>query len=365
VNRALDQRALNRGLLERQMLARRWSVPARDAIERLVGMQAQVPLAPYVGLWSRLDPFAVGDLARLLTDRQVVRTHLMRVTLHLLSARDCLALRPVLQPAIERGFFASPFAKNLAGLDLEPIVTAALALMRERPRTRAELSALLSSQWPGRDASSLAYVATYLEPLVQVPPRGVWGASGQATWTTVDSWLGRPVGPGSSIDALIIRYLAAFGPASAADMRAWSGLSGLREVVERLRPSLRTFRDERDVELFDLPEAPLPDPESPAPPRFLPEFDNVLVAYANRDRIIPAEHHQWVVTHLGAPMLLVDGFVRGTWKIVRADAQATLQINLLDRLGAADRQAVSAEGARLLSFAASDAHAHDVQITDP
>ena len=185
----LDPRTLNRATLERQMLLRRHQRSAAEVIEHLVGMQAQAPLAPYIGLWTRLDDFHPEDLARLLSQRLAVRASLMRATIHLVTARDCLALRPVMRPMLERAFNASPFAKNLTGVDRPELLAHTTKLLAERPLTRAELGPLLGQRWPETDATSLAYAATYLMPMVQVPPRGVWGETAAATWTTVETWL--------------------------------------------------------------------------------------------------------------------------------------------------------------------------------
>jgi len=322
-------------------------------------MQAQVPNSPYVGLWTRLDGFKPDQLADLITQRRAVRLGIMRNTIHLVTAGDCIALRPLFSPVLGRGLRASPFGRNLEGMEMQPLVRYATKLMKEKPRTLAELGTLLQERWPDRDATSLAYAIRHLVPLVQVPPRGVWGKSAQATWTTAELWLGQPLARKPSMDALILRYLAAFGPAAVADISSWSGLTALRTAVERLRPQLRTFRDERGRELFDVPDGPLPDPRTPSPPRFLPEFDNLLIGHHDRTRVI--DHAYRYVIFIGT--LLVDGFVQGTWVIKRQGDAATLTVEPLRPLTSADRRAVIEEGERLLDFATAEAAKRDVQIT--
>lgn len=363
----LGRRALNRALLERQMLLRRVDLPAAEAVERLVGMQAQEPFDPYYGLWSRVEGFQPEELARLIVDREVVRVPLMRTTIHLVTARDGLILAPLTQYVLSRTLKNTPFGKGTADVDRDALVAAARPLLEERPRTMTELGKLLKPAWPDHNPKDLAYIVHYLLPLVQVPPRALWGQKGQATWTTVEAWLGQPLERDPTPDETVLRYLAAFGPASSADVRTWSSLTGLREVLERLRPRLRTFRDERGRELFDVPDGPLPHPDTPAPPRFLPQYDNLTLSHADRARIISEEDRERLRTPngVGPNTFLIDGFVAGAWRIVRTKTAATLQIDPFRPLAAADRDELAEEGAHLLAFAAPDAETQDIQFRAP
>jgi Winged helix DNA-binding domain len=361
----LGARALNRATLERQMLLSRHRLSALEAVERLVGMQSQAPIPPYFGLWTRLEGFAHEELSRLVREREVVRIALMRSTIHLVSARDCRGLRPLMQPVLERAFLGT-YGKHLADVDADALAAAGRALVEEEPRTFAELGARLAERWPGREPAALSGAVRTRVPLVQVPPRGLWGESGQAAHTSAEAWLGGPLDAEPSPEEMVLRYLAAFGPASVKDAQVWSGLTRLREVVEPLRPRLRTFRDERGAELFDLPDAPRPHADTPAPPRFMAEWDNLFLSHADRARVVPERHRARIFTINGVmpATVLVDGFVAGIWKIARSRGAATLLIEPLDPLAAADRDALAEEGARLLAFAASDAETHDIQFTD-
>jgi hypothetical protein len=344
------------------MLLRRRRVPVLEAIEWLVGMQAQVPRDPYVALWSRLDRFRPEALAEPIAERRAVRMGLLRATLHLVTARDALRLRSVIDPVIQRVLHTqSPFGRRLAGLNVDELVSVAARLLEERPRTRAELGPLLAERWPDHDAASLSYAVTYLLPLVQVTPRGIWGRTGPSAFTTVQHWLGRPLETSVEPNDMVLRYLAAFGPSAVADVQAWSGLTGVRPVIERLRPGLRTFRDERGRELFDVPGAPLPDEDTPAPTRFLPEYDNVLLGHKDRSRMVVLDVRPW--TEVGWGSVIVDGFGSARWKVEREkDDKAILWIEPFRRLSRNEKAGVSEEGERLLSFVAGEAGSHDIRF---
>jgi hypothetical protein len=364
--KALSQRARNRALLERQLLLRRVRRPAAEVVEHLVGMQSQEPRDPYVALWTRLEDFDPHELGRLLADRQAVRSPLMRTTIHLVSARDCLTLAPLLRPVLERNLWTgSPYGRKLKGVDVEAVLAAGRALLDERPRTTAQLRTHLGERWPADDAGSLAHAVHNLVPVVQVPPRGVWGRKGLATWAATETWLGRPLDPAPAIDQVVLRYLAAFGPAGVMDVQTWSGLTRLREVTERLRPGLRTFRSEAGKELFDLPDAPRPDPDTPAPVRFLPQFDNVALSHADRSHVTAGAAARWPTDDLHWSPLLVDGFVNGAWRLARDGKAATLTVRPLVRLSGQDETAVAEEGQRLLGFLAADAEAAEVRVAAP
>jgi hypothetical protein len=362
----LSRRALNRALLERQHLLRRSTLSIPQMIEHLVGMQAQVPNNPYVGLWTRLLRFHTDDLSQLILDRRAVRIGVMRATIHLLTADDCVALRQLMQPVLSRALYGnSAFRRAVAAVDVDELTGLGRRLLEEQPRPLAALRELLHERWPDNDATSLAAAVHFLLPLVQVPPRGVWGASHQPTCTTAEHWLGGPLATDTTPDALILRYLAAFGPATVADARNWCRLTGLGLAFERLRPQLRTFQDEHGRELFDLPDAPLPDPETPVPPRFLPEYDNVFLGHEDRARIVTEADHQWASTEIGNGTVLVDGFIGATWRLKRERDAASLTITVKSTSSRSDQTSTAEEAERFLAFVAADAKSRDVQLRLP
>jgi hypothetical protein len=357
----ITTRALGRALLARQLLLERVDRTPLAVIAHLVGLQAQAPSPPYIGLWCRLARFQVNDLGRLLVARRVVRIALMRSTIHLVSARDCLAIRPLVQPVIERAFRGSR-ANALTGVDLQELVAAGRELVEARPRAFRELGEILKTRWPETDPESLAQAIRTYVPLVQVPPRGLWGVSGAAIHTSAESWLGEAQPRPLSLETLVRRYLAAFGPATVQDMQAWSGLTRLADVVSRMRPRLREFRGEHGQTLFDLADAPRPHPDVPAPVRLLAEWDNVLLAHADRSRVVTDQDRKRLFSSNGMipGAVLLDGVVRGVWKLHRG-RRTSLRIVPYARLTRAARHAITEEGMRLLAFVAPDRTPHDVQ----
>lgn len=352
----LSPRALNRATLDRQLLLRRSPLSAGAAVEHLVGLQAQEVKPPYYALAARLEGFTPEELSGLLADRAAVRIVTMRSTIHLHTADDSLTLRPLVQPARDREI--NYFRKGLVGVDLDRLAVLARELVEAEPRTMKQLREALSAEWPDADPQSLAVAARCRLPLVQVTPRGLWGRSAQVALTTAEHWLGRPAEPAASPDDAVLRYLAAFGPASVKDMQTWSGLTRMRAAFERLRPRLLTFRDENGVELFDLPDAPRPDPDTPAPPRLLPEFDNLLLSHADRTRVIPAENRgrTWQANTFYCP-LLVDGFLAGVWRII-GDA---LVIEPFTELTKAQRVDVAEEAERVVGVLHGEA-SYDIRF---
>ncbi len=361
--RILTQRALNRAFLERQLLLQRSGLDVVGAVEHLIGLQAQAPKAPYVGLWTRLTTFEAADLERALLERRVVRLPLMRSTIHLVSAEDCLRMRRVTQPAMDRDLAGSRWGKGVVGVDFGALENETQRVLEQGPLVAADLGRELAKRWRKRDPGSLAYAARNTMALVQIPPRGLWVRSGRPLLSPAESWLGKRLEESTSPHDMIVRYLRAFGPAAVRDMQTWSGLTGLGPVVDELRPRLEAYEDESGRELFDVPDGALPDPGTPAPVRFLPEFDNLLLAHADRTRVIPPEFRDRVVRNLGVKKtFLVDGFVAGEWKAERRRNVAILIIAAFRRHPKKVREDIEREGRRLLAFLEPAAASQEVRI---
>jgi len=368
----LSTRTLNRALLSRQFLLRRQDVAERDVVEHLVGLHAQIPIGPYIALWSRLRRYQPDRLSTMVESRELVRTALMRSTIHLVTPDDCLTLRPLVQPVLDRDLFSnSNHGAVVRDLDLDAVVRAGLDLLDERPRTPGELGKALHERWPDRKPDTLAYAVRNLAALVQIPPRGTWDGTGRTVHASAQTWLGRSIDPAPSIERLILRYLAAFGPASVRDVQAWCGLTRLSEVVDRM--TLRVYLDENGKELFDVPDAELPDPGVTAPPRYLPEFDNVFLSHANRERIIPdgLSFGEWcrryglMMTVRGGVLrgnLLLGGLLQGIWRVDREKNAFTLVVEPFTKVTKKDLATLHKDGLALLTFAFPKAGTTGVQV---
>src|SRR5262245_38392183 len=363
-DRSLKLRALNRATLARQMLLERETLDVPAAIERLVGLQAQLASAPYVGLWTRLRDFRREDLAREIENRKVVKATMMRATLHLCASEDYLRFRTALQPLLIGA--ASAIAKRRdQDFDLDKVLKAARKFIGEKPRTFAEISDMVAKLMPDADVVAMRYSVRTHIPMVQAPITTGWSYSSKPEFTLAESWIGRPISPNDNLRELVLRYLAAFGPASVTDSQTWSGLK-LKDTFEKLKPELQTYRGEGRLEFFDLPGAQLPVDDIPAPVRFLPEYDNPLLSHSNRTRVIADEYRSKVYLPglRVAATILVDGFVRGAWKIEKTKTAPALVIEPFDKLTKRDRSALIEEGERLVRFAESKAKSFEVRFAE-
>lgn len=364
-DRILKLRELNRATLARQMLLRREKLSVPAAVERLAGMQAQLASAPFVGLWTRLENFKREDLAKQIEARSIIKATLMRATLHLFTTEDFLRFRATFQPVLS-GARESIIKQRGGDFDQDRLLKAARKFIAEQPRTFAEISEMLAELMPDQDVGALRYTVRTQIPLVQVPISGGWSYPGKPAFTLAESWIGSKIPDKNNLRELVLRYLAAFGPASPTDMQTWCGYSlpVLKAEFEKLKPELAVYRDEKRQELFDLPTVKLPGEDTPAPVRFLPEFDNLLLSHKKRSRVVPDEYRSKVYLPAlrVAATILVDGFVRGAWKVEKTKTAATLLIEPFDKLTKQDRAALTEEGEQLIRFIEPEAKSFDLKF---
>ena len=359
----LSNRALNRATLARQMLLERAAVNPVEAVQRLAGMQAQEPRPPFIGLWSRIEDGRRDVMQRAMHERELVRGTLMRGTIHLVTADDYATFRPAIQPVLDQAMGLLGDRSAWRDDDEERVLATAQDLLQAQPRTFAELRSLLTETFPLINDRALGFLVRMKLALVLEPIAHPWAYAANARFTLAEPWLGMPLAPMPDTEALVVRYLAAFGPATVADVQTWSGLRNLRPIVEALRPHLVTFRNEQGKELFDLPDAPRPDPEMPAPVRFLPEFDNLLLSHADRTRVIADEHRNVVYQKGNLRLLssfLVDGVVAGIWRVEARRKIATLTLTPFAQQPRRVQAELRDEGERLLRFLEPDATTHDI-----
>jgi hypothetical protein len=362
----LTLRQINRATLARQMLLARERITPLKAIERLVAMQAQWPRPPFLGLFCRVQGFERADLAGLLERRLVVRATSLRGTLHLVTAKDFVDLRPTLQPILDAGMKAILREKG-ATVESKALVAEARTILAGEPQTFEELREQFVKAFPEGDERAMGYAVRMLLPLVQVPEaESAWRFPTQPRFALAERWLGRPV-PSDGVarpDHLILRYLAAYGPSSVGDAQAWSGMGGLRDRFEALRPKLVTFRDEQGKELFDLPKAPRPAGDVNAPVRLVPEYDNVIATRADERFVAKRDRPRVFLSALRiAATVLVDGFAAGTWKIERTKTAAKMTVAAFAPFAPKARKEIVAEAEALLHFAEPDAATFEVRFS--
>ena len=361
----LTVRQLNRATLSRQMLLARADRSPTDAVAMLAGMQAQEPRPPFIGLWSRLNGFQRDDLLAAYQERRVVRATLMRGTLHTFTAADYRDFRATLQSALTRMW--QGLGARGAGIDPAAVVLAAAEILAEGALTFNELRPLLAARFPEADERMLGLAVRMEVPLVMMPTRDRWGFAADSRFGLAHAWLDQPLSPVDR-ETLVLRYLAAFGPASVADAQTWSGLPGLKATFAALRPRLVVFRDERGREVFDLPDTPRPDPDTPAPVRFLPDFDNLLLSHSDRRRVMADEHAPIVKTPKNLRIratVLVDGFVAATWRSDRKGKRAVLTVTPFAPVANGVAQEIRDEAEALVRFIEDDATTHEVVIAAP
>jgi Winged helix DNA-binding domain len=353
----LSVRALNRATLDRQLLLRRAELPTVAAIRRVVALNAQESNSQYLSLWTRLEGFRIEHLTTEIESRTVVRSVTLRATQHVIAADDFGWLRSVLRPLLAR-VQRNVFGRRTAGVNLDELVTVTRDLLAGRSLTRSDLGRQLGERWPGFERGALAWSAQYLEPMLHPAPSGTWDVARRSTPCVLASdWLLTEEPPADEValvQQLVRRYLGGYGPATAGDIRTWSGVSGLREIVDGMRGELRLFTDDSGRTLVDLPEAPRPDPDTPAPVRFLPDFDDLLLAFANRTRVMSDDiRRQVCVGDAVAATVLIDGAVAGTWSMTRGEGTTVMTVRPFSPWSPADCAAVVDEGTNLLAFVAA------------
>lgn len=341
----LSDRVLNRTLLDRQHLLARSDTTPLAMTEHLLGLQAQDVLPPYLSLAARLHDFDPHDLSSALEDRSAVRLLLMRGTIHLVTAADAWALRPWVQPSLTRMARTADFGRGFPEDAYHQLASATREALADGPLSGRLLGERLTARFPELTPSRATALAKTLTPLVQLPPRGTWGASGGQTYLPLEEWVG---GPASDPDPaeVVRRYLRAFGPATPADVTTWSGVTGMRSVFTAMGDELRRDRDERGRVLFDLAELSSAPADLPAPVRLLGVYDNLWLSHAERTRVTTAERRTaWQGANGGADAtVFVDGMLEGLW---RRTPSGAVDLRLLRSLTRAEQSDLAVEVGRV------------------
>ncbi len=365
----LTLRELNRAMLARQLLLERARLDVVTAVERLAALQAQWSPSPYIALWSRLAGFARERLWSAIERHRIVRARLMRGTLHLVSAHDFYAYAVATQDLQRAAWNRLQIGR---GVDSAQVATLATAFARE-PRQKEAVLAHLNERISGKLGGPFnwlvwRYVSAHAD-LLSAPPGGHWRYGGtDAPYVAAKHWIdggGRP-SEDDAIERLVQRYLGAYGPATLVDVAKFAGQvpARIRPTLDRLAPKLRRFSDEAGRTLFDLPSAPRPAADTKAPVRFLPRYDEVLIGYQHRDRVIAPRHRPTVYAKnaIIEATFFVDGFAAGTWTLEQDREESVVRAHPFAKLVPRDRVAVIAEGERLASFLAPDARTHGAKV---
>lgn len=346
----LSLKVLNRTTLDRQLLLKRHNLSIKQAVNHLIGLQSQIPNPPYISLWTRLRQFNKVDLTTLIESHEIVRVALMRSTLHLVTADMHQTVQPTIRPALEKAY-RSFFSKDRKDIDVEAVLNVAEPYLSEEARSTGDLKAHLSISFPDINPDALAYAVRSYLPLVQVPPAGTWGAGTRATYTLANQWLGTPAEP--NLKALFKQYITAFAPASVMDFQAFVGMTNLKKTIASWQDEFVLYEHPTNGRtLYDLPDAKIVSEEVAVPIIFLPEYDNAIISYKDRDRILPDAHHKKVFLSAARVLgtILIDGFVGATWKTESNTDEMILRITLFDRINADTKAEIVAEGHRLLRF---------------
>ncbi|UXN74693.1 winged helix DNA-binding domain-containing protein [Devosia sp. A8/3-2] len=351
----LSDRQLNRATLARQWMLDRADIAIPDALAFLLGLQAQTTNTPYIALWNRIAGFTHGALTTLIADKTLLRATTMRTTLHLHTVPDMRGIRPLMQPVLDRTF--SSVAKSRAiNADRLAVNRRGVAILDEMPMTAGELGRRLLEHFPDSDPLVLAQVVQGAETLIQIPPTRIWGHGGAPLLMRIEKWIGRGLSDPVPLPQLVLRYLAAYGPASVKDMQTWCGLTRLAPAFDAVRQQLVEFRGEDGRVLYDLPNAPRPDPDTPAPVRFLPDYDNVFLGFADRSRLQPSyARERMVVVNGYVATFTLDGFIAGNWTVNRTKARLTIELAPFRKLSKVEKTEVEAEAHAMGAFLADGA----------
>lgn len=362
--RTLSARELNRALLARQGLLKRRRIGIAEAIHACGGLQSQEPKDPHVALWSRVSGFRGEQLHAAAQRREIVRGSYLRSTIHTVASNDYRVFRPLLQAVIDRELETAHWRSISGGFEGGQVEPLARALMATAPMSAQALGEALLPHFPNAQKAGLGHWVRTRLPLAVVPSDDRWGYPRPPRFVPAEQWLQQALVP-ASLAELLLHGIAAIGPASSADLRSWSGLRGIKPVLESLRPQLQVFHDESGRELLDLADAPRPRANTPAPVRFLPEYDNVFLSHDERSRILPPEHgRHFTLAKNGRRLraVLVDGFVRAGWSHACDKGRASIEVRSFERFDAATREQLENEADSLLHFLEPDADHHAVVL---